>query len=65
MGVVMREARGKDGEGEGERNGEESKEGEGDGGGKTDVRIPERVVREGVRIVRGVLEEVVDVVVEE
>ena len=48
--MVMREARGG---GEGGRD-EEDKE------GKTDVRVPERVVKEGVRVVRGVLEEVVD-----
>ena len=35
--------------------------GSGSGSGKGSLRVPERVIEEGVRVVRGCLEEVVDI----
>ena len=66
--VLVREARGleederedekDDGEGEGVKGGMKSGKG---GEGKIDVRVPEKAVSEGARIVKGVLEKVVEI----
>ena len=69
--VLVREARGLEGEeGEGDDDGEGEDEGDGvqegrkngkGGEGKIDVRVPEKAVSEGAKIVKGVLEKVVEV----
>ena len=67
--MIYQEIKGEDGEG-GRTNGNNRMNGSGVNGEgssgkvKTDVRMPERVIKEGVRIVKGVLEEVVDIEVE-
>ena len=65
--VLVREARGLEEEGEDDESEDEgdgvergTKNGKG-GEGKIDVRVPEKAVSEGARIVKGVLEKVVEI----
>ena len=60
MGKIIAEAKGGKKESEKEGGSGRSINGNGGSGSKTDVRIPELLVKEGVRIVRGALEDVVD-----
>ena len=58
--VLVREARGIEEEDEGDGVQKGRKEGKG-GDGKIDVRVPEKAVSEGAKIVKGYLEKVVEV----